>query len=240
MSKKLFIIAFATAICGAAHADLVIMDQISGNTFQSGSASQDFESSFNAYDVAVIDNFSTVLGGENLTSVTMFGQVYGGTVGVRSWNNVTAYRVEIYSSSAAATSSLTGDVASQTVAAGAAARTDINAQVALVRIPVSIALMANQSYWLGVIPVMNFSGGNGQVAVNVTSTGTGNPSDKDARQANPGGGFGIAGNNAQIRLSTGAPVDAGYAVTAVPEPGTIAALGLGAAALLRRRNKRSA
>ncbi|HMS55987.1 MAG TPA: PEP-CTERM sorting domain-containing protein [Fimbriimonadaceae bacterium] len=235
MNKKTLLIALATVVGGAAQADVVIMDQITGNTFQLGAASQDFETVNDAFDIAVADNFTTVVGGNNLTKVTAFLGLYGGTATVRNFNNITAYRVEIYSSTAAAGASLTGDAGSMTVAAGSASRNDLSATASLVTIPVSIALMENTNYLISVIPVMNFGGGFGQSAVWTTNNGTGTPGDKNAIQANPGGGFGFGPT--QTIVSSGLNVDAGYQIEAVPEPGTIAALGMGALVLLRRRKK---
>lgn len=235
MHKRTLAIALAVTTSVAAQADIVIMDQIGTNTFQGLNASQDFETANDAFDIGVIDNFTTVVGGNQLTKVQAFLGLYGGTSTGRNFNNITSYRVEIYSSDSAAASNLTGDVASVAVGPGSVTRNDLSATSSIVTIPVSISLLANTSYFIGVIPVMDFANGQGQTGVRTTNNGVGTPADKNARQVNPGNGFGFGGN--QLILVAGQQADAGYKIEAVPEPGTIAALGLGSLFLLRRRKK---
>ncbi|HEX3818383.1 MAG TPA: hypothetical protein VHW03_08840 [Chthoniobacterales bacterium] len=92
----------------------VIMDQIGSDpTVFNGAvadSSQQFEASFNTYDVAVIDDFNAAAGMLNINNVQALFQ--GGNVGFVSFANAQGYYVQVYSSIAAAAANETGDIAS--------------------------------------------------------------------------------------------------------------------------------
>ena len=239
--KKTILILAGAALAVASQAQ-VVMDQIGPNPLDTAApnlirASQDFEAVNNAFDVGMVDDFTVGGAGTNLVLAEFVGGLFGGVNPPRAWTNVTSYRVEIYNGFAAAGVSLTGNVASQSVASGLAVVNqalypgDLN-QRALIQIPVSIAL-APGTYWVGIIPVMDFANNQGQTGVSDSSYAAGFPNNLNNVQANPGLGFGFGPTaarnfNSAYRL-TGVPV---------PEPTTILAIGAGIAALGARRRRK--
>lgn len=202
------------------------------------SASQDFEAANNAFDVAAIDDF-TIGGAENIVSVQA---VFLGFNGFNSYNNITNYRVEFYTSTASGAANLTGNAGSQIVApGGVTVNTSFDASstlVALVTIPVNITLASAGTYWVGVVPVLDFA--NGQSGLMQSNFGAGFPNGINAVHVNPGGGFAFPGNQTPI-LTGGTGVNLAYRVTAapVPEPMTLSVFALALGALAARRRKKS-
>ncbi len=240
MKFRFFASAGAVALAAASQAVLV-MDQLGPNfTFtdapQVGRASQDFEAANNAFDVAMIDDFNVSASTLQLNQVQVAIGLFGGVTPLHS--NITAYRVEIYTSVAAAAANLVGNAGSQTVASGGVT-TDLTGYTlnaaqprARVTIPINIVLGGAGTYWIGVIPVFNFGGGAGfgQSGV-IDSSFAGSPGGLNNFQVNPAGGFAIPGGANRLNNS-------GYQINAVPEPASMAALGLGALALIRRRRSK--
>jgi len=227
--RKLALVAMLGAVASMASA-AVIFDQIGGDpsyTVGAGKnvfASQEFEAAYSAYSIGVVDNF-TVSGG--IGSITRADAVLGFWNGTATYANITGYRVEFYSSTAMAAANLVGDQGHIVVAPGSVTVTNpwgagANGQV-LVSIPVSGITLGNGTHYMAVIPQMAFSG-IGQCGVSGSTLG-----DLNLGQANPGGGFGFAGN-----YSVYSPADnAAYRLQAVPEPAALALLAL--AGLIRRR-----
>jgi len=223
---------FAFAAAATLAQAVVIMDQIGpNNTYQSANiyASQDFEPAFDAYDLATIDDFTTTSTGFVLRKVDA---VIGFWAGATGPGGITAYRLSIYSSPVAAGNNLAGDIAHLVLGLHQVTATPWNLGNGfqhLVAIPgLSINLTPNTTYWVGLIPVMNLSG-VGQVGIAETVGFAGTfPMNSNNVQANPGQGFGMG------RFWT-VGVNSAYRIDAVPEPSSLAALALGALALLRRR-----
>lgn len=234
--NKILITALGAVLFAGANAQF-LMDQIgpdnTGQLTGTVAASQDFEAAFDQFDVIVIDDF-TVAGPANITGVeAVMGMWNNAAI---NWANVTAFRIEIFSSTASATTSLTGNVASQSVAAGSATidtgwigGANIVSKVSMSGLNINIG--AAGTYWIGVMGVMDFTN-QGQVGTSTSTVGTGT----NAFQANPGGGFALPGNGNPLNPAA----NAAYRVTGtvVPEPGTFIAIGLGLAGLaLARRRK---
>jgi hypothetical protein len=200
----------------------VLWDQLSNAQGTGpGFASQQFEASFTGYNIASIDDFTLGVP-STIQSVDFPFFYYNGSGPVNTW------RIEIYSSPAAALASgtgLAGDVASvQGIAGGQAATPYPN----FISVPVNIPLAAG-TYWIGIIGQMDFGTG-GQVAVmgetNITGAG--------AMQVNPGGNFGLPGNLAPM-ASAGVAYDMAYRLNGVPAPASLALVGLGGLVGMRRR-----
>ncbi len=220
----------------AVFANIIVMDQIGTNPADTGSsqviyASQDFEAAFNQFDIGLIDDFNSP--GLPLIKIEFVGGIWN--TGAPSWNNVQFYRVEFYSSIAAAASNLTGDVASVTVPTSSVTVNtapysgDPN-QRALVSIPLPNVNVGTGTRWVAVIPRMDFSP-NGQVGVSTSAFAGANPGGNNMTHVNPGGGFNLPGNQQAYEFN------AAYRITAVPEPASVLALLAGLGLLAGRRKK---
>jgi len=218
---------------------VVFMDQIGSDPTQfNGSAnSQRYEASNSGFDIAALDDF-VVAGASTITQIeAVVGQ--GGTnFNSAQYANIQNWSVEVYSSVAAAGSNLNGNIAHVVVAPGSVtvnqSYTSAISFGALATIPVSISLPTAGTYYIAVVPRLDATANLYQIGIGETTMAAPSPGGNNAFQANPNQGFqqgttfAIQGNvNLAYRL-TGTPV---------PEPGTIAALSLGAAAFLRRRKK---
>lgn len=228
--RKLALVLMLSAI-SVASAD-VLLDNIGTPANYGGNvyASQEFEAAFAGYNIATIDNFTIPAGpGYKLNTVEA---IIGFWNGPASFTNVQNYRVEIYSSVAAAATNLTGDKGHYVAAtytnivrpwgAGTFGEGKITLDVNAGNI-----VLAPGTYYIGVVPRMDFTG-IGQSGVGGTNLG-----DLNAWQTNPGGAFGFPGNKQQISPGT----SAGYLITGtlVPEPASLALVALGALVLVRRR-----
>lgn len=218
---SLSVLALAAGVSTSSAA--VLWDQLStaiapGNGF----AAQQFEPAFGgAYDTVSMDDF-TLSAPSTIQSVDFPMFYYNGAGPTTTW------RIEIYSSPAAALASgigLAGDVAHVTGLAGGQAAAIAPAFITL---PVNIPLAAG-TYWIGIIGVMNFTP-NGQVAV----MGESNIQGAQGVQVNPGGGFGLPGNVGPMVNGT-TPEDMIFRLNGVPGPSSLALLGLGGLAAFRRR-----
>jgi hypothetical protein len=202
---------------------------------------QIFEAGFATFNGATIDDFTA--SGSNITRVQVAFEATtaGGQVGI------SGYHLAIWSSVAAAASSgntLTGDVLNADFTAAQATLTSLAGTGATGAGGAWLAdisglniggLTAGTTYYMGLVAKLDFTP-NGQVfilsstAPAVLGAGTAN----NSVGVNPGLGFGVGSSvqnnqNAALYIQT-APV---------PEPASMAVLGMGALALLRRRNKKA-
>ncbi len=236
----LFSLALVAAVT-TAHA-ITPIDQITGQALgPNAESSQHFGSPNSAFDIAEIDDFS--IGSANV-ALNSLDAVFLGFSGFTSYSNVTAWDIEVYSSVSAAAANLNGNVIHLVLAAGnpnisittgAVGGDPLSALVSFNLNSSGLSLNANTSYYLAVIPELNFANGGGQLGV-VDSSG-GIPGGANALQVNPGGGFGFPGNVSQLTVNAAYRLNA----TAVPEPSTTFTMVLGVALLsglmfVRRRS----
>lgn len=220
----------------SARADTVLLDQI-GSSFVSGSfiaTSQFFEPAYSAYSIAAGDDFTAPA---SLLKITTVQAVVSGFNGFTSYNAITGWSVEIYSSVAQAGTNLVGNIASinlspaqVTVQVSAGTTTQ-----ALVTLPVDFTLPGAGKYYFAVIPTNPYTT-NGQTGITQSGTTTGGT---DGFYANPGRGF-ITNSTQTINP----PADLAYrvyATNAVPEPSTyVVLLGIASLGGLYLRHRRLA
>lgn len=211
-------------IVTGAQADILLDTITPGVVNNSGYASQDFEAAFNNYDTVTAENFSTTATAYQLTSVSTVVELFSSAL---NFNGITAWRVEIYSG-LSALSNLTGDVASLSFTPAQVTTSNITARQMRATFSVSETLAPSTGYLIGVIPVMAFTT-SGQIGI---SKGSGD--NNQSFQSNPGGGFGLPGNLETLSQDSAYRVEA---TSVVPEPASMVALGLGLAAVVRRRRK---
>ncbi|MDP7008316.1 MAG: hypothetical protein QGI78_01960, partial [Phycisphaerales bacterium] len=167
----------------------VLMDQIglddgSSIDTSNATASQNFESAYDGYDIATLDNFTGA--GESVVSVEA---VITGWNGYGSLGGITGYTVNLHSSTGAAAADLTGDIDSQWIdpadAVVSATWGGVGGDLVLFNVAMTAAVGDN---YVSVVPDNEF-GTNGQTAIAMSTLGDG-----EYYQANPGGGFGMPGN----------------------------------------------
>lgn len=223
------------AFCAPRAQATVLLDQIgsSGTAFtgQDANVSQ-FVDDDPTFSIAALDDFTI----SSAFRVTNISAALLGFNGFTSFNNVTGYELNIYSSLAAANANLNGDVAHLVLGPGQVTLTmpfGGDSESALLSAPVSFLLPSAGSYYVSVVADLDFGNG-GQLGVYSSSVTSGGA---NGYQENPGGDFNFPGN--QMALG----VDLAYRVTgdAAPEPATWCLLlgGLGMmAAMIRRRRMR--
>ncbi len=235
--KKLSLLLALSAIAGAANAVTIfdqIGDSVDTSTTSYGAASQDFETAYNQYDIAAIDDFTTT---SSYVLTTAETAIFPNSTSF-STAGITAWTVSIYSGATGTTaSSLSGDVKTYTLAPSAATYTaTVGGYYDVVLNLGSSYTLPAGSYWLGITPSVAYAT-YGQTYVSQSSIAAGTA--LNARQINPSNGFGGGTNFAASGATAGIGANLQYRLTAnpVPEPSAFAALGLGAVAVLRRRKK---
>ena len=223
LTKYLLGVIGSCAVITTANADTV-MDQIGnmdGSDTMGGawSASQDFDA-YDAYDIIAVDNFT--LGGT--TSLTSISAILGGWNGYGGMAGISGYVVSIFSSLDAVGASIYGDVAAMSFDSAT-----VSGDWAGIGDHISFDLgglsLGAGEYYVGVVAVNSFAGGNGQTGIDQSSIGDGS-----GAQGNANGGFGFGpyqetGANYAYSLSSGA----------IPAPGALALLGIAGIAARRRR-----
>ena len=186
---------------------------------------------------------SMVLADVNLTGGTI-SQIDAGFGFSRAaaLNLVTGWRISVFSSAGAGFGSGTGlsggALATVDVANGAAIKTALvgsgsGSTATLVSLQGLNLNVGTGMRWIGVAAILNGGANFDQafVLANSTPAQVGGAAGNDVA-VQPGDGFGFGGPTA---IDTTA--NAAYAVTTVPEPATMIALGAGLAALARKRRK---
>jgi len=239
--KHLRLSAFVGALATvAASQAVVIMDQIgpSNNvTGNIGTASQRFEASFGGqFDAGALDNFTVTGSAFNITQVeAVFASQAPGAGGFNYSTMVQNVAIEIYSSPTAAQANLNGDVVHQVLTSGYSWNTAYTSQASDALMTATVNFNLNPgTYWLAVIPRADFGTANAQVFVYNSSYAGANPGGNDGWQANPGGGSGST-----LQHPT-PPPNFAYRINgnAVPEPASLAVIGVGLAAVIRRRRSK--
>ena len=183
---------------------VVLLDQIgpdfsalTGNQY----ASQDFDPANDDSDIAALDDF-IVPDGPDVT-LTCVDTAAAGFNGFDSAANITNYALHIYSSPEAAGMDLTGDVASLAsvpvvlVDPFDADNGTFLFHMDLTGIPGPAITLSPGTYWIAVVPEMDFAAGFGQSAIR-GSTIDGSGNGPNGHQANPNGFFGFPNGFQQI------------------------------------------
>ena len=186
----------AAVMCIAAmpSAASLLMDQIGnapGFVIEDFATSQYFEPLNTNFDIVGADDF--VL--STRSELQQVDVVMMGWNGFNNFTNVQWYQLNVYSSPAAASNNLTGNILSKKYLPGEVTvttpyKTGIGYTNALIEFPMPAGTLLNAgTYWIGVIARMDFSPA-GQLAV-AKGTFAGFPANTNAIQANPNQGFGF-------------------------------------------------
>lgn len=245
MRNRLLAVSAVIAVGSLANADVLInqLDFAFGTQLIAG-ASQDFEPAEDPLDVIAVDDFTVTAAQTLIFNVEVMLNGWGGfNASKYTDGSIQGYRVEFYTSLAAAATSMTGNAGSAFVSTGAAT---VNLQgwgvplasAAHVVLPVNVLLPGPGTYWFGVAAIMDFSP-HGQVGVQSTSLVLGN---QNGDLVNAAAGWGFPGNifgGVPDINGNPVPLDLEYKIEGVPEPASMIALGLGVTALLARRRKKA-
>lgn len=226
--------AWLVSVCLApASGALLLMDQIGPDgSFQQGLSNNgtqisNFYASAPQFDIAVADDFTL---SEPAILTTVEAALFGSNASV-GFGQITALRVNLFSTQPSAVNFLVGDVLSRNVPIGEVSLTSpwtTSALTALASVDLSASdlLLSPGTYWLSVVAVNNSFATDFGILL---SSFAGSPGNDDARQV----GSGLWGGGGNRALNA----DAAFRVngTAVPEPSTALLIGAGMALLARRR-----
>ncbi len=246
MKSTRFIISItAVAALSAISGAQAIFDQLGtgSGVDVNGFASQNIPDFAPNYNIMALEDITTT-SAYKLTSIDMVGFFYN--TATPDPANITGWQFAVFSNAVGnggtTDTSNTGDVLNGTFASGAVTVTaNFNGVTGnyLFHLDLSSANMtlAAGTYWFGMAADLPFGTG-GQLAVAGNTMSDASSGALNARQMNGGGGFAITGNNA----ATDPAANLSYRLNGapVPEPASMAALGLGALALIRKRRNRKA
>ncbi len=247
MRTRVAVLSLALGLAAApdARAQTTIMDQIgSSGAFFTGATiylSQRFTDD-PTRTVASVDNFNA----PTAFTVTNVSAALLATNGSTSYNTVTGYEVNIYSSLAAANASVNGDVFHGVLTPTQVALTrpfSGDANSALASLPVSFLLPHAGAFYVSVLADLA-SGIGGVIGVYGRNGRPGaTPGDQNGYLENPGGGFGLPGNQQAGNADFAYRISGVAVASAVPEPATyvlmVAGLGVfGLVAAGRRTTSR--
>lgn len=185
--------------------DQVLLDQIgpdfTATAGQGTYASQDFDPANDDSDIAALDDFIVPAGPD--VTLSCVDVVAGGFNGFDSTADITNFALHIYSSPAVAGMNLTGDVASLAsvpvtlVDPFDAVNSNYIIHIDLAGIPGPAITLSPGTYWIAVIPSLDFAAGGGQSAI-IGSAIDGSGNGPNGHQANPNGFFGFPDGFQQI------------------------------------------
>jgi len=224
MKGKTLLLLGACAPAGA-HAE-VLLDTISIGTYSAGVLSQDTYLDGARFDVINVEDFVTT----RACRITSISAGFSNYHEPFDFSGFAGWRVEIYSSRNSILSGLRGDVASLRYTNAQTTFSPITTSDLKVSFKMSLLLKPFTRYYFGVMAVQKAE----TIGNALLLRGWGG--DGESMVYNPGGGFGYNGNRFQR------DDDAAYRVEAsepVPEPATVVVLGIGLAAIGRRRKAKS-
>ncbi|MBS1724880.1 MAG: PEP-CTERM sorting domain-containing protein [Armatimonadetes bacterium] len=213
-------------------ANAQVLDQITGQQSSgNGIASQNF-GDFPTFSCSSVDNYS---GGGAIGQIEARMILFNSPFATfDAWSaGGRTYTISTYSSLANATAGVAAASTTMQATSWITNEGGYGAGTALVKFS-GLNLTAPSGGWVGVQGNGDF-GTSGQIGV-MDSTG-GTPGDGNAYLVNPGGGFGLPGNQS-LFTDLGALGNASYRIQAVPEPASMIALGAGLAALAARRRRK--
>ena len=236
-AKRIFTFGMLTLAHSASLSELaegaLVMDQIGEvgaydfGARASPSSSQVF-TDLVGFECMAIDDFTVDAAALKITEVSALVWARNGFA---SFQEVVGYQLSIFSSSAMAAATLTGDAGSLLVVDGSGASvTPVGGNHGLVSLRVDLTLLAAGTYWVGIAPVAaDYLAGQFYVQ-NSGARGTRTPGNGNGAFANPKEGF-------EIGALTNTTLDYAYAVTVVPEPATAMLWLLGTCVWLGRRRR---
>lgn len=215
----------ALGVAAATAAGDVIFDQIGsdpGDVLNAPAASQFFSATPpdpSPNDIGALDNFAVSGAGQ----LTQFQAVAGSQSGMNTFNAVTSWTLQIYSSASAAGNSLYGDVASVDNLSATVTPYGGFHMVTLDLTAANINL-ADGEYWIAAIPYLSVPGEQiwmGTTFINDGPSGTGH------YQAAPNGAWPFTLEHRDHNLA--------YRISAVPTPGALGLLAMAGLFGARRR-----